>query len=141
MHGVLRRAPRRAVSAGRGFALIEVLVGLLILAVGVLGLVGTQASMVQAQGAAKYRGDAAYLAAELVGLMWSDLGNLSQYAGDGATPCTATRCLDWARKVASTLPQGQAEVTVNSGTVVITIRWTPPGDAAHAYTTRSALNA
>ena len=44
-----------------GFALIEVLVAVLLFAIGILGMVGLQASMTQAQTESKVRADAANL--------------------------------------------------------------------------------
>jgi type IV pilus assembly protein PilV len=71
--GRIRRASPKAPRAqhARGIALIEVLVALLIFMLGVLGLVGLQASMTRAQTDSKVRADAAYLASELNGRMWS----------------------------------------------------------------------
>lgn len=53
-----------------GFLLIEVLVSILIFAIGVLALVGLQTRATQASTAAKYRADAGLLANDLIGRMW-----------------------------------------------------------------------
>lgn len=125
----------------RGFALIEALVGILIFAFGVLGIVGLQASMTKAQTASKFRSDAAYLASELVGVMWSDINNLADYETSAGVPCVAARCADWVRKVDTMLPSTVTTVVVNAGNVTITIEWTVPGEGTHTYTTESAINA
>ncbi|MFT7723136.1 MAG: type IV pilus modification protein PilV [Roseateles sp.] len=53
----------------RGVLLLEVLVALLIFSLGVLGLVGLQASAAKQSGETKYRADATLLANELLGQM------------------------------------------------------------------------
>lgn len=63
--------PRRcaAPAAQSGFLLIEVLVAILIFAVGVLALVGLQTTALQDSGAAKHRADATLLANDLLARM------------------------------------------------------------------------
>ena len=51
----------------RGFMLIETLVAILIFSIGVLSLVGLQATSVRLSSGAKYRSDAALLVNELIG--------------------------------------------------------------------------
>ena len=63
----------------RGVMLVEALVAVLVFIVGVLGIIGLQAKMVTNVSEAKYRSDAAYLANQIVGRMWVDQANLSQY--------------------------------------------------------------
>jgi len=123
----------------RGIALIEVLVALLIFMLGVLGLVGLQTSMTRAQTESKIRADAAYLASEAVGRMWSDLTNLSSYSG---TSCASLdRCKEWQGKVASGLPGGTGTITVDvpTGDVSIEIDWTLPSGEIHKYVTSTTV--
>lgn len=64
-----------------GMSLIEVLISVLLFAFGVLALVGLQASAISYSRDAKYRADAAFLAEQIVGVMWADARtNLSSYA-------------------------------------------------------------
>ena len=132
-----RAAPARRTARGtRGFVMLEALVGGLIFAVGVLGVVALQASMTQAQTVGKSRADAIYLADELVGLLWSDLPNLNSY---NSAQCSGyARCSDWSDKVARALPGGTPTVTVNASTGVTTIAiaWsTRSGTQTYATTT------
>ena len=53
-----------------GALLIEALIAMLIFSVGILGLMGLQATVVQASTDAKYRSEAALLANKLIGSMW-----------------------------------------------------------------------
>lgn len=140
---MMRRTPSlgqriRASQAVRGFVLIEALVALLIFSFGVLGIVGLQASMTKAQTQSKFRADAALLAQQAIGAMWSDKTNLANYA---TTSCTGyTRCNEWAARVGRALPSGTAAIDLSaSPRVVITIQWTPPNEEQHTFTTTSAI--
>ena len=130
-------APGRARNAQRGFVLLEVLVALLVTAVGVLGVVGLQGAMTRAQTSTTFRGEAAYLAQQLIGGMWVDRANLATYA----TANCGTRCEDWRSRVASRLPSGTSTVTVNAATGVVTIEigWTAPGEATNRFTTATTI--
>ena len=119
-----------------GFLLLEVLVALLIFAFGVLGIVGLQAAMTTARTSAKLRGEAAYLAQELIGTMWADIPNLDQYV-----VCTGNaKCQAVALKVGTLLPQGSLVVERPApGLFTITIGWTPPNETTHLYVTSTAI--
>ncbi len=140
-------SPRR--SRNRGVALIEAMVGILIFAFGVLGLVGLQASMTRAQTAAKYRADAGNMANELLGVMWTDAAaNLPNYASG---KCEGyARCKDWHDKLLTQLPNATTAVNVRvvavtpldsggflvSTEVQIELGWSQPGEqGAHSYRT------
>lgn len=124
--------PRRPQPA-RGVALLEALVAIVIFMVGVLGLIGLQASMTRAQSASKFRADASNLAGELVGTLWVDQPNMDKYAT--ANCDTHQRCLDWKNKVASTLPAGVIDVSASaaSGAVRVKLTWTIPNEGTHSY--------
>jgi type IV pilus assembly protein PilV len=125
-----------------------VLVAVLLFAIGILGLVGLQASMTQAQTDSKVRSDAANLVDELAALMWSEVGtsvaNLVAYktAGCGGN----LRCAAWLAKVAEVLPggtlssldfnDGATETTdPDHGMVTVKLTWTLPNSAVpHKYT-------
>jgi type IV pilus assembly protein PilV len=133
----MRRPPLHRPAAG-GFMLLEVLVAILIFSIGVLSLIGLQAKMTHAQTASKMRADAAYLATELIGVMWSDITHLGDYAD-----CGAQRCVDWQTKVQQTLPGATTVVNVDatSGQVEITINWTQASDGQHTYATQTFIKA
>ena len=138
------RAPRRharptRATAQAGFALIEVLVSVLLFVIGVLGLVGLQATMTQAQSASKMRTDAAYLSSELLGRMWTDMGNRSQYTT--ATCAAHPACKDWFDKVARDLPNGTStlDFDVATGDIEIVIGWSVPDGGSHSYSARSSV--
>lgn len=93
--------------------------------------------MTKAQTASKFRADAAYLATELIGTMWSDLPNLAQY--QSANCATHPRCLAFTTKLQTVLPGGALTVTNLSGLVRIEIRWSPPNEGTHVYDTSTAM--
>lgn len=133
----MKRATPSRRGGSRGVALIEALVGVLIFSVGVLGLVGLQASMSRAQGSAKFRADAAYLASDLLGQMWADQQSLARY--DSAECATYSRCSDWVQKVSATLPASETSVTVGSGNVAVTITWSTTSEGTHSYVLETAI--
>lgn len=133
------RRRRSAASAQRGVALFEVLVALIILAFGILGVVGLQASMTRVQTAATFRAEAAFMAQRLLGYMWANRASVAMY--DTATCAAQPKCKDFLRLVQSRLPAGDSTVTVDAATgfVTIEIRWTPPGEETSRFTLVSAI--
>lgn len=144
-------APLRHRSAGQrktrpsrhnagGFALIEALIAILIFSLATLGLLGLEVSMTRAQSSAKFRADAAYLANDLIGSIWSDSRNLGSYndaSCDGYTPCAA-----WKTRLRAALPGGAASAAVDTttGAITLTINWQVPNEAPHSYRTSTSIN-
>lgn len=133
-----------------GIALLEALIAVLIIAFGVLGIIGLQANSVAFVSDARYRVDAAALADRLIGEMWANAGtgivgfpNSAQYVwdGSGAPPAGLTAApvtvppvagdLSWldtlrARLPGTTIPGNNPTITVDgNGLVTITIYWAP----------------
>lgn len=131
------RGRGHSLSAQRGVAMIETLVAILIFSLGILGIIGLQATSIKQVSDAKYRIDAANLAEQLMGQMWADdhtAGNLgAKYATGGGAAYVL-----WKAQVQATLPGVSAAnaPTVSvvpdasdalRSTVTITIRWQAPG--------------
>ncbi|MGE5386021.1 MAG: type IV pilus modification PilV family protein [Betaproteobacteria bacterium] len=118
-----------------GVAMLEVLISILMLALGVLALVGLQASMNVNATESKYRAEASFLANQLVGQMWVDQVNLDKYAVSAGTCSQSyTACTNWIAGVANRLPSGGADVTINGTAVTISVTWqTPGGGLPHSY--------
>lgn len=113
-----------------GIALIEALIAILLFSLGILALVGLQASMTKNVTQSKLRGEASYLANQLIGQMWVDQANLSSYA-IASNACTTggnAKCTSWLGSVQNTLPSGGAEVTINAGVVSVTVNWRLPNE-------------
>jgi type IV pilus assembly protein PilV len=125
----------------KGFVLLEALIALLIFALAVLGLVGLQASMTRASSGAKYRADAAYLASDLVGLMWTDSRNLALYdvgSCEGHPPCQR-----WRERVSERLPTGVGQAMVSKtepGQVTVRVTWKAPSEDLRQFETTTAIN-
>jgi type IV pilus assembly protein PilV len=122
----------------QGIALVEVLISVLLLAVGILALVTLQAVMSKNVTQTKLRGEASFLANQLIGQMWVDQANLGSYAATstGCTSDTFNNCTNWYAAVRQTLPGGTAAVTVtvNNGTAVtIVLNWELPGESPSQY--------
>ncbi len=125
--------PFPAKPAQQGVALLEALIGILIFAFGVLGLVGLQASMTQAQTSGKLRADAANLVSELFGLIQTDhFEKLTQYSD--ASCAAYARCKDWKNKVEATLPAAEVATTITaSGSVTVTLSWRQGQESRNNY--------
>ena len=126
-----------------GVVMIEVLVALLIFMFGVLGLVGLQASVTRAQTDSKFRADASYLATDMVGRLWSDLGNVANY--DSSNCASTLLCAEWQSKVAAGLPKGKGAVTIvansadASNTATINVSWAGPDGQTHTFVTNTTI--
>lgn len=124
--------PRRGQA---GVALIEALIAMLIFAFGVLGLVGLQAAMTQAQTAGKFRADAANQVSDLFALVQTDhFNNLGQYS-EGSCAGYA-RCADWKAKAMASLPAAEITFATNAGagTVQVTVSWQQGQESRNSYT-------
>lgn len=136
--------------------LLEALIAILIFSLGILGVIGMQASAVKISRDAKYRTDASLLANELIGQMWSGnrdgLTLQTNFQGDGEQAGATNVLTDgpaftpWFVRVGNVLPgsiENPPQVTVTPGVagpprtssqVSVTVRWRAPNDtAAHSY--------
>ncbi len=140
-----RRRRARAQGAGprssQGVVLIDVLVAVLVFAVGVLSLVALQSTAAQQSSQAKYRADATMLANALISQMWLTDRQVTTLQNGFATGGAAYE--QWWGTVVGALP-GAADfppaVTVDSvaggpgspatARVTVTLQWRPPSAAA-----------
>ncbi|MGH8541198.1 MAG: type IV pilus modification PilV family protein [Stenotrophobium sp.] len=122
-----------------GLTLIDLMVALVLFSIGVLGMVGMQATMTQTSVVSEERVTASTLADELV-------ADIQMYGGN--VPAAVQTA--WQNKVTSQLPAG-AVTTVPAfplaalpaapaTTISVTINWTPPsrtkaGSQANQYVT------
>jgi type IV pilus assembly protein PilV len=120
----------------RGVALIEVLVSVLLLAVGILGVIGLQSTLVQASTDNRMRATATLLAGEVIGSLWVGTTTSDFSSFTGALPATHPS----AGRITSTLPLGTATVVGDAGgTVTVAISWKMPNEAARRTVTQSAV--
>lgn len=67
--------------------LLEALIAILIFSMGILALMGMQATAINTVSESKYRSDAGFLANRIIGQIWADRANLASFA---CNPCTTT---------------------------------------------------
>jgi type IV pilus assembly protein PilV len=141
---------RRGQPRQRGMMLIEALIALLIFSIGILGIIGLQASAVQQSTDAKNRAEAAYLADQLMGRMWVDnrsVGNLQAKYQSCGSSCPGFWA--WYGSVKATLPgvadsiaDTQPQVSVDdTGIVTISVFWRATSDDASTAPHRYDLQA
>lgn len=112
--------------------LLEVLVGILIFSIGIIAMLGMQATAMRATVDAKYRTEASFLANEIIGEMWVDRINLANYQ----TPvsCPSAKPCAWISRVQTLLPNATGanapSITVSGSAVTITVRWRRPGESS-----------
>jgi type IV pilus assembly protein PilV len=122
----------------RGFSLIEVLVAMVILAVGLLGVAGLFANSLKSADNAYLHSQAVVLAYDMSDRIRANPSALAKY---GQTPpttitnnCRNSTCTpaalasadlyEWNNSVSSSLPSGTASVAVNGTTATVTVGWT-----------------
>ena len=133
-------SPRRQ----HGAFLLEALVAVLIVALGILGLVGLQARAMQDTDESQYRSEAAFLATDVISQMWTS--NQTSLVADFENNATAGspydnfKTLVQRRLPGATLQDPDITVTPRGGTasfgydVLVTIYWQPPSAAwRHRY--------
>jgi len=119
-----------------GATLIEVLVAMVVLAIGLLGLAGLQATSIQSNHSAYYRSQATILASDLADRMRANrtAALTNAYVIDFPTSSTNNSVSDsgvspendiaeWLNQLAQTLPDGTGKVERDDTLVTITIRW------------------
>jgi type IV pilus assembly protein PilV len=118
----------KKINQKNGFYILEALVAILIFAIGILGVMQIQKFSVQAISDSQYRINALYLADSLIGDMWVDQNNISQYVNG-----SGTNYQSWLQELDSVLPnanQYPPKITLtnvnNSQQVNITIYWKDP---------------
>lgn len=129
--------------AQAGVMLLEALIGLLIFAIGVLGLIGMQATAMKVAADSKYRAEATMYADQLINQMWADerthAALAANYGTGGAKYQTWYEAVSAAGTGLPGADQDANKPTVEIGadnTVTITIFWQAPGESApHRYVT------
>jgi type IV pilus assembly protein PilV len=110
-----------------GVMLLEALIAILIFSMGILAIVGMQATAIQDLGEAKYRSDAAFLADQILAEMWGNASSLPSYvyAGSGGVP---VQIAPWVSTVQARLPGATTYPPIialvpATNQVTVTVRW------------------
>lgn len=127
--------PRRSPPARpqRGFGLIEVLVAIVILAFGMLGLLGLQTRSLGLNQSSLYRSQATALTDDILDRMRVDRVNaragrwntgLTSHSGSiSGTNLYETDLQEWKLQIEALLPSGEASITVNGTQVTVVVQW------------------
>ncbi|WP_019339727.1 type IV pilus modification protein PilV [Stutzerimonas stutzeri] len=126
--------PQRPYNKEAGATLIEVLIAMMVLAIGLLGLAGLQATSIQSNHSAYYRSQATLLAGDLADRMRANrleaLTNAyltdfpTSSSNNDVTGTTAEKDVaEWLNQLALTLPDGTGKVEKNNTLITISIRW------------------
>jgi type IV pilus assembly protein PilV len=126
-----------------GFGLIEILVALLILAIGLLGMASLQTTSLQQTTGSQARTQAIFLAEDLVERIRANRPNRSDYVlnAPNAVACNTDFAIDntvvaandlseWRNSLACLLPGGNGEVAVNGDVITVDVTWSPREDLA-----------
>jgi type IV pilus assembly protein PilV len=115
-------------SSQQGVVIIEAMIAILIFSVGVLGIVGMQASMVKNTSESQYRSEASYIAQQRIGQLWVAPDSLP---ADGSVTNT---------NISTQLPNGTMTITRVGDRYTITITWQQPGETTHTYSTVATIS-
>lgn len=120
----------------KGFGLIEVLVSLLILAVGLLGLGSLQTTGLTMTSEARNRSQAVFIAEDLFERARANRENLNGYDTSAADDleCKTNFAIsnggvatddiaEWQNSIACLLPNGNGSVEVSGNTVTVEVTW------------------
>ncbi len=139
------QAPRQPKARQRGATMIELLVSILIFALGMLGLVGLQTRTLSYGQASLYRSQATALTDDILDRMRTDRVNAK--GGQWSTASTAlaasitgttialTDLKDWKEQVESLLPTGRGAIAIAGDAVTITLSWDERGETRTFVTT------
>lgn len=132
----------------RGFTMIEVLVTMLVLALGLLGNAGMITNSLRESHSAYMRSEATILANDIIECMRANraaamLGDYNTALGGvpGDATVAGSDLLYWKNALANALPSGDGMVAVDMlGTVTVTVQWDDNRDGVPVvFTTQSLI--
>lgn len=143
-----------------GSVLLEALIAILIFSIGILALVGMQATAINTVADSNYRSTAGFLADQIVGTIWANRSNAfnantsnvmvaspdTAFLTFACNPCDATNGNAYTRAwvtngVSAQLPNGTANIVINGTLVTVTVRWQPPdAQVAHRHIVSTTID-
>jgi len=129
----------------RGFTLVEILVAVLVLAIGLVGLAGLQATTMRFNHSAYMRSQATNLAYDIADRMRLNRSKATDGEYDREIPDQPSVCTtptlsgtlaeqdiqEWFNALACTLPSGKGSVSRNGNIFTITIQWDDSRDSSN----------
>ncbi len=110
-------------SKQQGVVLLEALIAVLIFSMGILALVGLQATMLKSTTGSKFRSDASYIAQQRIGRIWADPVNAASYVVTDES-------------ISSLLPNGMVTISQpQPAQFRVIVGWTEPGETPAASAT------
>ncbi|MBS3804596.1 MAG: type IV pilus modification protein PilV [Oleiphilaceae bacterium] len=124
----------------KGFGMIEVLIAVLVLAIGLLGMAALQTNGIKMTTGALSRTQAVLLTEDIIERARANRQNLSSYSVSSSTPPTcdppytypdpdstnsvaSEDVAEWRNSVACLLPAGDSSVLINSNVMTVTVNW------------------
>lgn len=150
-HNVERN--RRSMKSNAGFGMIEILVSLLVLAIGLLGLASLQTTGLTQSSETRNRSQAILLADDMFERIRANRDSINSYAVAAAgtaptcnrafkvanTNVVADDIAEWQNSLGCLLPGGNGTVQISAGVATIDITWnTNTGNSADGSVTMEA---
>jgi type IV pilus assembly protein PilV len=150
---------RRSKAGQNGLVLLESLVAILIFSIGILALVGMQASAINNVSDSKYRSTAGFLADSIIGTIWATSpvlindSNVSESKPDpnfctpacAGTTASSPAVIAWVSGVMDALPNASGAnaptIAVSGAMVTVTVSWQPPrSPTVHRHSVTAFVN-
>ncbi|UAW97908.1 type IV pilus modification protein PilV [Halopseudomonas nanhaiensis] len=115
-----------------GVSLLEVLIAVLVLAIGVLGAAQLQLSALRYNASAAHTTQASFIAYDMLDRMRANADDLAAYAGFSVVGCSAAQPgadilaqdrHDFATAVGCQLPGGRGSIAVDGNRATVTVSW------------------
>lgn len=132
-----------------GVSLLEVLIAVLVLAIGVLGAAQLQLSALRYNAGAALSTQASFIAYDMLDRLRANADDLGAYAGLSVAGCRATQPgadivtqdhHDFAAAVGCQLPDGRGNVAVDGNRATVTVSWSDARIATERANTRFSVS-
>lgn len=132
-----------------GVSLLEVLVAVLVLAIGVLGAAQLQLAALRYNASAAHATQASFIAYDMLDRLRANAGNLDAYAGMAVRGCDASQPAaevlaqdesDFTAAVGCQLPNGSGSIVVDGNRATVTVSWSEARIAGDEQETRFVVS-